>query len=210
GEPRGVALGNRKAWITLPKNYVRGAPAPLIVALHESNMTALEFARVSLLSDGRYNEDAVVLYPEAVDLVWITDPQVKHPAKDREFIGKLLDLATSSLCIDTDRIYAAGLGSGAGLADTLACLPEFASRIAAFALVNSATYHGPLNKAAIKDEFTMQWTTCKPERVPMRLLEIHGANNTVYDFFAKGRAKNHGRKSVVEWIVDWAVRNECG
>jgi poly(3-hydroxybutyrate) depolymerase len=65
GPSKALKFGDRTVRITLPKNYVRGTPAPLILAYHDQNSTAIEMEAISLLSRLDRNPDAIVVYPQA-------------------------------------------------------------------------------------------------------------------------------------------------
>jgi poly(3-hydroxybutyrate) depolymerase len=124
----------------------------------------------------------------------------------------LIDGLSQRLCIDKDRIYATGLGTGGGLVHLLACDPKFSDLFAAFAGTNPVILTGVIDRRAVKDEITMMWEKCKPARIPIRFLEIHSENNTVSNYWGKspvGKGK-HRRMPTVQWLVEWAVRNECG
>jgi poly(3-hydroxybutyrate) depolymerase len=124
----------------------------------------------------------------------------------------LIDGLSERLCIDKDRIYATGLGSGGGLVHLLACDPNFSDQFAAFAGTNPVIFAGVIDRRAVKDEITMMWEKCKPARIPIRFLEIHSENNTVSNYWGKspvGESK-HRRMPTVQWLVEWAMRNECG
>src|ERR1700759_4641691 len=66
GPSKRLKLGDRYLRLSLPKNYDPKVPAPLIVAYHDFNNTALEFEESTMLSHEAYNKDAIVVYPEAI------------------------------------------------------------------------------------------------------------------------------------------------
>jgi hypothetical protein len=94
----------------------------------------------------------------------------------------------------------------------LACDPIFSDRIAAFAATNPTILAAVATRHAVKDEVTLLWEKCKPARIPIRFLEIHSENNTVNSYFGKSGVgvNRHSRMPIVQWLVEWAVRNECG
>lgn len=128
---------------------------------------------------------------------------------DIPFMISLLDGLLERLCVDTDRIYATGIGSGGGLVHLLACNPTLSSRISASALINPKLYSGIIARQGVKDEVALMWGKCKPARIPMRLLEIHSENNTLNNYWAKSKSPRP-LMPVVQWLVEWAHRNECG
>jgi poly(3-hydroxybutyrate) depolymerase len=68
GASKGIQIGERKARITLPKNYKHGEPAPLILVFHDKNMTASEMEQTTQLSDSKLNPSSIVVYPEALEV----------------------------------------------------------------------------------------------------------------------------------------------
>jgi hypothetical protein len=119
----------------------------------------------------------------------------------------------ANLCVDKDRIYATGLGTGAGLVHLVACNAELSTRLAAYALVNVNVFAGFESKDGrldIKDKQTILWEKCRPQRLPARLLEIHTENNTLFDYWADKKVEDRKRVSVVRWLVEWAQQNKCG
>jgi poly(3-hydroxybutyrate) depolymerase len=141
---------------------------------------------------------------------WLSDPDANLKIDDKTFIASFVDGLSERLCIDTDRIYATGLGVGAGLVHFLACDPLFSKRISAFAITNAALYTGLKdNRKDVKDLVSIQWEKCKPSRIPTRILAIHSENNTVNDYFGRPGGTRK-RMPVVQWLVEWAMRNECG
>jgi hypothetical protein len=77
GPSKRMKLGDRYIRITLPKKYDPKVPAPLILAYHDVNTTAAEFEKLTLLSHMGYNNDMVVVYPEAsVDVCSYLQPLV--------------------------------------------------------------------------------------------------------------------------------------
>ena len=67
GPSKALKIGDRVVRVTLPKNYVHGTPAPLILAYHDVNMTAADFEDLTHLSDESYNPDAIVVYPKPLE-----------------------------------------------------------------------------------------------------------------------------------------------
>lgn len=68
GPSKGIQIGDRKVRITLPKNYKQDHAAPLILAIHDKDMTPTEMAETTQLSNPRLNPDHIVVYPEAFEV----------------------------------------------------------------------------------------------------------------------------------------------
>jgi poly(3-hydroxybutyrate) depolymerase len=230
GESKRLKIGeDRFIRITLPQNYVHGTPAPLILAFHDKNMTAKDMEDKTLLSSPSYNKDAIVVYPEAklevsclshhsfecTDNVkkdrWLSDAKPPPEANDIEFVGEIIDKLTARLCIDEDRVYAAGLGNGAGMMHLMAC-SRLSSRIAAFSLVNGNVLAGSNRyaKNKVHDPTRAMWDECITYRSIVRLQAIHSENNTIFDYWAETKDGVKPRRAVVEHLVEWANRNNCG
>ncbi len=131
---------------------------------------------------------------------------------DMRFIGDLLDEADRTLCIDTNRVYVAGLSNGAFMTSAVAC--AYSDRVAAVAPVAG---------------ITADIANCAPKR-PVPVVTFHGTGDqfVTYDgtfgkaalnlpspdgkgklgdnpqFMAKMR-----RKPVPDQLAMWAKRNGC-
>ncbi|KAF2669459.1 hypothetical protein BT63DRAFT_413885 [Microthyrium microscopicum] len=213
GETKRLKFGKERHFrISLPSRYVHGTPAPVIIAIHDANMTAKDFETTTLLSSPAYNKDAIVIYPEAkTDGIWMSDHR-SSGANDITFINSLLNKLSTKLCLDNDRVYATGLGTGGGLVHLLACNAETSTRIAAFAIVNGNILQGLRGdgRKQVKDPTKLLWTTCHASRKPLRMQVIHTENNTVFDYWGERSAGDIKRVPTVQNLVDWANRNGCG
>ena len=78
-----------------------------------------------------------------------------------QFISDLLDYVESNLCVDTSRVYAAGVSNGGGMAALLAC--QLSARFAAFASIAGGYSSLP---------------PCQPTN-PVRSIEVHGTADGV-------------------------------
>lgn len=145
----------------------------------------------------------------AMQSKWISDDDANLKIDDKSFTANLIDGLKKRLCIDTDRIHMTGLGTGGGLSHLMACDPFWSNKTASFALVNPTLLAGLVMQRGVKDEITLLWEKCKPARVPIKLLEIHGENNTLNSYWGKSVSKR-GRLPAVQWLVEWAMRNDCG
>ncbi|KAE9972582.1 hypothetical protein BLS_002223 [Venturia inaequalis] len=210
GPSKGIKVGERTARIYVPYNYQLTKPTPLIVAYHDKGMTAKEMEKLTRLSDPDLNPDYIVLYPEAVDSKWLSDEDADTKVDDKSFISILIDGLTERLCIDKDRVHMTGLGTGGGMSHLMACDHYWSNKTASFALVNPTLLAGLVTKNEVKDEVNMLWEGCRPARVPVKLLEVHGENNTLNSYWGTISKSNRGRLPVVQWLVEWAMRNECG
>jgi len=52
----------------MPTNYGKDNPAPLIIAIHGNHRNGTSFEAVTAFSRREYNQDALVVYPDGVDV----------------------------------------------------------------------------------------------------------------------------------------------
>jgi polyhydroxybutyrate depolymerase len=127
---------------------------------------------------------------------------------DVRFVNQLLDEAEATLCVDTRRIFAAGLSNGAIFSSVLAC--SLSDRIAAIAPVAGVT----------------NFKRCKPDR-PVAVIAFHGTADQVISFdgglgpiglnlptddgrtIGEIRPQLANGPSVPETVAAWAKRNGC-
>jgi polyhydroxybutyrate depolymerase len=58
----------RRLRIHLPEHYQPDKPAPLILAFHPKHRNGTSFETMTKLSKGDYNIDAIVVYPDGIDV----------------------------------------------------------------------------------------------------------------------------------------------
>jgi len=219
----------RRVRIYLPESYESDSPTPVILALHGKFRNGTSFEHVTDFSNSKYNKDAIVLYPDGIDvrlpasrsvqmilttllqLRWTGDPYAPKLRKnnDIKYAGELLDQIESSFCVDKSRIYVTGFSNGGGLAHLLACDPILSSRIAAFAIASG----GFFTKKAMTQEGAMQKdlfnpANCKPSRSPIPIIEFHGDDDEMYVY--DGNSVFDGPTyPITGWLRSWAERNSC-
>jgi poly(3-hydroxybutyrate) depolymerase len=130
----------------LPPTYDHRKPGPLILSYHGIGQSPKKQANLDLFGDVLYNQDYIVVWPQAVippgeDKVMFQGPR-SADVDDITFTMDVMDELEQNLCIDTDRIYATGKSEGGGFAGMLACNATSSARIAAFAPVSGAFYPG--------------------------------------------------------------------
>ncbi|KIX94430.1 uncharacterized protein Z520_09816 [Fonsecaea multimorphosa CBS 102226] len=193
----------RHALLHIPDSYEAGVPCPLIVALHGKGQPAKEFEYHTQLSNAAFNADSIVVYPEGVDLQWTGDPEAppRDEVDDIRFIDVLIDHVMRDYTVDATRVYVAGFSNGGGLAALLACDPRASAGIAAFAMASAAVYRDE----ALKEPL---FSTCRPSRLPVPILEFHGDADPVIHY--EGKTTPDGPTyDVYEWLQGWAKRNGC-
>ena len=110
---------------------------------------------------------------------------------DIGFVTALLDELEATLCVDTDRIYAAGHSNGAGMSSALGC--EIGSRLAAIGPVAGVNLTG----------------AC-PGDGPVPVLSLHGDADEAASYEGNNLLGFElGNPSVPDRMAQWATLNGC-
>lgn len=128
----------RRYLLHVPPAYDGAQAAPLVLAFHGFTMNADFFADYADFARVADAQGFIVVTPDGTGEPkrWNAN-NATGGIDDLLFVEDLLAELTSSLCIDQERVYAAGYSNGGGMVQALACtMPE---RIAAIAMV-AATY----------------------------------------------------------------------
>src|ERR1700753_1577847 len=104
-------------------------------------------------------------------------PKMTNQTEDLQFVRDLLGDLENLLCIDTSRMYATGLGTGAGMLHMLACDEELSNKFAAFGAVGGGF--------GISRDKKSPWFHCKPGRKPIPIAEIHGMDDRIFGYYLK-------------------------
>jgi polyhydroxybutyrate depolymerase len=172
----------RTAILHRPPRIATGRHIPLVIALHGAGGSGPFMQRYTGFSALADAKGFAVVYPSAVPPHprWTLNDDNPAAPNDVLFIRDLLNATEQRVCVDRDRVYAAGVSNGGGLAAHLAC--RLANRFAAIASVA-----GSYNSV----------TACAPQR-PVSILEIHGtADQTV------------AYESVSDFVTGWVLRDGC-
>ncbi|PPK71316.1 PHB depolymerase family esterase [Actinokineospora auranticolor] len=182
----------REYLIHLPTTYQPGHQKPLILAFHGRKSDSAEIEAYSKIDD----LDAIAVYPRGLpdqdnERAW-QGPLYAAPFDDVQFVADLLDHLQQTLCVQPDRIFAAGKSNGGGFVALLAC--RLPLRIAAFGIVAGAFYPGTRSD-------------CVEQRAP--IVEFHGDDDQVIKY--NGDDDNHHEvlPSIADWTQTWATRNLC-
>ncbi|MCU0269544.1 MAG: alpha/beta hydrolase-fold protein [Acidimicrobiales bacterium] len=118
-----VASGgvDRQARRLVPSSYDGATPLPVVVDIHglsegmDIHATSTQFEALG------EQEGFVVVSPNGTGtpIQWSVQPDAANP--DVVFVGDLLDATGEELCIDTSRVYAAGMSMGGMMSTMLAC-----------------------------------------------------------------------------------------
>jgi polyhydroxybutyrate depolymerase len=167
-----------------------GQRLPLLVGLHGAGGRFFQsYSGFSVLGD---SEGFIAVYPNPLEeadghTFWNID-QAPAGADDVQFISDLLDYLESNLCVNTGRVYAAGVSNGGGIAALLAC--QLSARFAAFASIAGGYSSLP---------------PCQPAN-PVSVVEVHGTADGVVPYSGSPPAR---AGAVRPWLTAWRGRDGC-
>jgi len=164
-----------------------GQRLPLLVGLH--GYGGRFFQSYSGFSVLAASEGFIAVYPDPLNehTFWNIDEAPGGP-NDVQFISDLLDSVESQLCVNTSRVYAAGVSNGGGMAALLAC--QLSARFAAFASIAGGYSSLP---------------PCQPAN-PVSVVEVHGTADGVVPYNGSPPAR---AGAVRPWLTAWRGRDGC-
>lgn len=181
----------RKYILSIPADYKPSDPAPVILAYHGSRELYSRMETTTEIS----TLPVIAIYPEGTrgtnGSSWEGAPY-STGADDVQFTTDLLNELESKYCVDTSRIYAAGISNGGGFTSLLAC--QLAGRIAAFASVSGAYYP--------------QTTTGCEGSAPVPMLEFHGTSDPIIHYDG-GVSHGESYLSAPDFMKRWADKDGC-
>lgn len=147
----------REYLLHVPEGYDGAGAAPVILNFHGLTSTSEQQDSLSNLPGAGGERGYVVVSPQGLETTlpigagleatyWNVAPavdtsEIESPtleaADDLGFVDALLDQIEAELCVDTERVYAAGMSNGAAMAMALACTSD---RFAAVAPVAGANF----------------------------------------------------------------------
>ena len=167
-----------------------GQRLPLLIGLHGAGGKFFEsYSGFSVLAD---SEGFIAVYPNPLEeadehTFWNIDEAPAGP-DDVQFISDLLDYVESDLCVNTSRVYAAGVSNGGGMAALLAC--QLSARFAAFASIAGGYSSLP---------------PCQPAN-PVSVIEVHGTADGVVPYNGSPPTR---AGAVQPWLAAWRGRDGC-
>jgi polyhydroxybutyrate depolymerase len=193
--------------LTTPESHDGRTPLPLVLDFHGLAEGAEVHTRMSAYGDLAAREGFVVAFPQGSGAVPSWKFHLAEDNPDLAFVDRLLDELGEQLCIDTSRVYAAGLSNGAFMSSALAC-----ARAERFAAV--APVAGVLHPEG-----------CEPTR-PVPVLAFHGTADPILLFnggigdlggalsgqtptTAPGPPPDLDGAGYPEAVRNWAVGNGC-
>ena len=145
----------------LPPAYDGATPLPLVILLHGYTQTAALVATQSDMPAHGERDRFVTVAPQITRSVTLWDNS--FDGADVTWIGALLEEVEATRCVDTNRVYVAGMSHGAMMASTLACV--MSDRIAAIAPVAGVRHP----------------EDCAPTR-PVPIITFHGTDDPYIDY----------------------------
>ncbi|MFC8529299.1 alpha/beta hydrolase family esterase [Nocardia sp. NPDC057227] len=174
-------------------------PLPLVIALHG----LLENKEIAELGSGFGEHGArngfITVTPQ-LDRLGVAQWEYGPGSADLEWVMQVLTHVEADLCVDTGRVYVAGLSMGAFAASSIGC--RFADRVAAIAAVSG-----------LRD-----FTWCAPARA-VPVIAFHGTDDAIVPYAGQGGTgsasgsadENSGVSTspVTDNAAAWARRDGC-
>lgn len=191
GEGRLTVAGVERPYLlALPDGFDPAVPTPVILAFHGSGSNMTEQAAYSRLPTEGTARGYVVVTPQGAG-----QPRGWDLAggDDAAFVDLLLERLSEGMCVDQDRVDAAGISNGSAFAALLACREPY--RIAAVGMVG----------ATLADR-------C-PDGVTPAAIAFHGTADPAVPFEG-GPVKAEGARGLgvgpaEPSIAGWATHNGC-
>ena len=144
----------------------------------------------------------IIVYPNGLGGSWAgpTYHTSSTVQEDIQFVADLVADIKTQVCVDENKIYAAGMSNGGGFIGTLACDPLGSTLFKAYASHSGAFYtdvNGPDNNC-----------NPSPAALPIPLLEIHGVSDKIVPYEG-GQGDGGPEPAILEWLDWWVKRNGC-
>ncbi|THZ81719.1 alpha/beta-hydrolase, partial [Aureobasidium pullulans] len=191
----------RSYLLHIPTSYDVSTPAPIAFSYHGRNGNSKDQETISGMSNEAFNPNYLVVYPQGLNAVWQGDPDASG-YDDVGFTLELLANLTSTFCIDSTKIYAAGKSNGGGFsANILACDPQASRVFAAFGGIAGVYYQG--NTESPCDGTTVP-ITCNPGRYPVPIFTTRGDSDATIPYTGGG---HRGRclPTIPHFMTEWSA-----
>lgn len=173
----------RLAKLHIPATYSDGDLVPLVLSLHGAGRSALHQESVSEMTAKADEAGFIVVYPEAMDLVWQFGPSATGDS-DKAFLLGIVDLLIEKEMVDPQRVFITGFSRGAIMSNLMACLyPEVFAAAAPVA-------GGYLDCVASQ---------------PVAIIAFHGTEDALIPY--EGREGEF--MPTHDWAAAWGANNGC-
>jgi polyhydroxybutyrate depolymerase len=196
----------------VPPAYDGTTPLPSVIDFHGYAEGAAIHSRMSMLGALGDTQGFVTITPQGQGAIPMWDTALD--GGDMKFVGALLDRVESTLCIDTNRVFAAGLSNGAFMTSAVACV--YADRIAAVAPVAGISEFQGCDPARPVPVVTFHGTADRfvsygggLGESAMDLPAPDGSGRTFRDLNATERKRLPHSRAVPVIVAAWARRNDC-
>ena len=191
--PRSIKVGGRSAKLFAPTSVDPTQPAPLLVSLHPFLLGADAWEDYSKLAQTAAERGYYALLPEGIEPGprWSVPGGLASGTDDVAWIDSLIRATADTVCVDGDRVFAAGFSAGAALSVGLSC--ELPGRLRAVAASGGANLT----------------STC-PTSAPISALVIHGTADSVVPITGNDIAFTPPTGLHLDQVVaSFASRNGC-
>ncbi|KAH7397384.1 Alpha/Beta hydrolase protein [Pyrenochaeta sp. MPI-SDFR-AT-0127] len=192
--------GNDRSYsFHLPASYDPNKAYPVVLGFHGSSSIGTFFELDTKMSEKRYSENKIMIYPNGIQGSWAGPSYHKGSSvqQDVQFVADVINDVKNKFCIDEQKVFGVGMSNGGGFIGTIACDPVGSKLFNAVAAHSGAFYtdvDGPSNG-------------CAPAKA-LPLLEIHGfADVTVK--YEGGKGDGGQLPSISNWLEWWVQRNAC-
>ncbi len=182
---RTITAGGRERQFRLhvPPSYDPTQPTPLVLNFHGYTSNASQQELYTSMSQKADAEGFIAVHPDGIGASWNAGGYCGTAANtgvdDVGFTRAILDELSTTLCIDSRRVYATGMSNGGFMSHRLAC--DLSDRIAAVAPVAGHNVT----------------TSCAPTR-PVPVMHFHGTSDSTVPYSGTGPT-----------IAAWVERNGC-
>ncbi|KAK6001913.1 hypothetical protein QM012_002403 [Aureobasidium pullulans] len=196
----------REYGLHVPTSYDNDTPTPLAFSFHGRLQSWQQQEDVSGMSNETMNPNYLVVYPQGINEQWQGDPDAVG-YDDVGFTLELLANLSSTYCVDTNKIYAAGKSNGGAFsAYTLACHPEASTIFAAYGGMSGAYYQGD-------GEDDCHATTvpipCNSSRSATPIFTTHGDSDDTIPYDG-GPRRDRCLPSLPHYMTAWSERDGFG
>jgi polyhydroxybutyrate depolymerase len=190
GHPMHITFAGRSRFVLVhvPSGIPAGRQVPLLLALHGAGGNGRAMERYSGFSHQADLHRFIVAYPSAAGPTWNITAARNRP-DDVAFISDVIETLQQHMCIDSRRIFAAGISNGGGMVALLGC--ALSSELAGIAPV-AGIYDGQ--------------PACRLKH-PVSIMEIHGTADPIAPYL--GTRTRASASGLPAYVKGWIHRDGC-